>query len=140
MFWGYGLQLAMAVFVLQWETGYKIVKFLGDEITIFINYAYDGAATVFGDPWLIFHPFSFMERYYQNHIKVLILKSPYIFQGMAVLVYMGGVLSILYYYGLTQKVAAKTAWLMQVTLDTTAIETLGVASNIFLNGVRIYLL
>ena len=55
---------------------------------------------------------------------------------MAVLVYMGGVLSILYYYGLTQKVAAKTAWLMQVTLGTTAIETLGVASNIFLNGVR----
>ena len=54
---------------------------------------------------------------------------------MAVLVYMGGVLSILYYYGLTQRVAAKTAWLMQVSLGTTAIETLGVASNIFLNGV-----
>ena len=55
---------------------------------------------------------------------------------MAVLVYMGGVLSILYYYGLTQRIAAKTAWLMQVSLGTTAIETLGVASNIFLNGVR----
>ena len=54
---------------------------------------------------------------------------------MAVLVYMGGVLSILYYYGLTQRIAAKTAWLMQVSLGTTAIETLGVASNIFLNGV-----
>ena len=64
MLWGYGLQFAMAIFVLQWETGYQIVKFLGDEITRFINYSYDGAATVYGDPWMIFHPFAFMVSTY----------------------------------------------------------------------------
>lgn len=53
------------------------------------------------------------------------------------IIYMGAALSILYYYGVTQTLAAKTAWLMQKTMDTTAIETLGVASNIFLNGVSI---
>jgi hypothetical protein len=42
---------------------------------------------------------------------------------------------ILYYLGITQAIASKVAWLMQSTMGTTAIETLGVAGNIFLNGV-----
>ena len=52
------------------------------------------------------------------------------------IIYMGAVMSMLYYLGITQVLAAKMAWLMQKTMGTTAIETLGVASNIFLNGVR----
>ena len=52
------------------------------------------------------------------------------------IIYMGSVMSILYYYGITQICASKMAWLMQKTMGTTAIETLGVSANIFLNGVR----
>ena len=59
---------------------------------------------------------------------------------MAVIIYMGAVLSMLYYCGVTQVCAGKTAWLMQRTMGTTAIETLGVASNIFLNGVPVFLI
>ena len=44
-------------------------------------------------------------------------------------------MAILYYCGLTQIAAMKMAWLMKVTMGTTAIETLGAASNIFLHGV-----
>lgn len=55
---------------------------------------------------------------------------------MPLLVYVGAVMGILYYMGIIQVVAAKVAWLMQVTTGTTAIETMGVAANIFLNGVR----
>ena len=51
------------------------------------------------------------------------------------IIYMGAVMSTLYYMGITQMLAGKMAWLMQKTMGTTAIETLGVASNIFLNGV-----
>ena len=45
-------------------------------------------------------------------------------------------MSILYYLGITQTVAAKMGWFVQITMKTTAIESLGVAANIFLNGVR----
>ena len=57
---------------------------------------------------------------------------------MPMLIYTGAVMGILYYYGVTQIVATKMAWILKVTLGTTAIETLGVASNIFLHGVRVF--
>lgn len=42
------------------EFGYLAVKFLADQINIFIEYGYDGAAVVFGDPFLLLHPFAMM--------------------------------------------------------------------------------
>ena len=44
-------------------------------------------------------------------------------------------MAIFYYLGITQLAASKLAWGMSVCMGTTAIETLGVASNIMLNGV-----
>jgi pyrimidine nucleoside transport protein len=54
---------------------------------------------------------------------------------MPLLIYLGGVMGILYYFGLTQRAAVGLGWLMQKSLGTTAIETLNVAANIFLDGV-----
>lgn len=112
--WGFFLQFVMGVIVLRWKHGYNAVKWLSDRITQFINYSNEGAAAVFGDPFLLFHPF--------------------VFVGMPMLIYVGAVMSILYYFGLTQRVAGKVGWLMQLTLGTTAVETLSVSANIFLNG------
>ena len=51
------------------------------------------------------------------------------------IIYLGSVLSILYYLGVTEMIVKKAAWFFQVTLGTTAVESLNAASNIFLNGV-----
>ena len=51
------------------------------------------------------------------------------------MIYLGSVMAILYYYGLTQWFACKLGWLMQISMGTTAIETLNAAANIFLDGV-----
>ena len=51
------------------------------------------------------------------------------------LIYIGAVMSILYYMGITQMVAEKIGWFVEVTMGTTAIESLNVGANIFLNGV-----
>jgi pyrimidine nucleoside transport protein len=112
--WGFFLQFVLAILVLRWEYGYIAVKFLADEITKFIEFGYAGAAVVFGDPFLILHPFSFM--------------------GMPLLIYVGSVMAILYYLGITQVIVVKLGWLMQVTMGTTAIESLNTTANIFLNG------
>ena len=57
----------MAILVLRWDTGYYILKFFGDEITKFFNYAYEGAAVVYGDPWMVFHPFAMMVCFFNDH-------------------------------------------------------------------------
>lgn len=112
--WGFILQLVMAILVLRWDYGYIAIKFISDEIVKFIMYGFEGAAVVFADPFMILHPFVFM--------------------GMPLLIYMGSVTAICYYLGWTQLAACKLGWLMQVSMGTTAIESLNVAANIFLNG------
>ena len=54
---------------------------------------------------------------------------------MALIVYMGAVVQVLYYLGLTQIVSEKLGWLMQITLKTTAIESASIAANIFMSVV-----
>ena len=51
------------------------------------------------------------------------------------IIYVGTVMGILYYLGITQVIAAKLALVFEYTMGTTAIETLGATANIFLNGV-----
>ena len=63
------------------------------------------------------------------------MDNPLLPQGLSLLIYIGAVLSILYYFGVTQLVASKLAWAMSAVMGTTAIETLAVAANIMLNGV-----
>ena len=58
--WGFFLQFIFAILVLRWKYGYIAVKFISDEIIKFIMFGFEGAAVVFGDPFLIFHPFAFM--------------------------------------------------------------------------------
>jgi len=111
---GFALQFLFGILVLRWKPGYDAIKWLSDEIMNFINFALEGAAIVFGDPTMLLHPF--------------------VFVIMPMLIYIGSVMSILYYLGVTQIAAAKVGWFMQLCLKTTAIETLAIAANIFLNG------
>ncbi|ESN95918.1 hypothetical protein HELRODRAFT_178835 [Helobdella robusta] len=128
--WGFSLQFIFAVFVLRWQFGYIAVKFLADQINIFIEYGYDGAAVVFGDPALLLHPFAMMVRHSFASDRLPLKSNP----GMSMLLYLGAVMAILYYLGITQKAAVKLGWVLQKTMNTTAIETLNTAANIFLDG------
>ena len=56
-------------------------------------------------------------------------------QVIPLVVYLGAVMSVLYYLGITQTVAAKMGWLMSITMKTTAIESTSLAANIFLSVV-----
>ena len=63
---GFTMQFVFGVIVLRWKPGYDAIKFVSDVIIEFIEFAYDGAAAVFGDPFLILHPFVFMVMYRSN--------------------------------------------------------------------------
>jgi len=56
-------------------------------------------------------------------------------QVFPIIIYFSAVINILYYWGLMQKVVSGIAWLMQFTMETTAIESLNAACNIFVGMV-----
>ncbi|CAF0729652.1 unnamed protein product [Rotaria sordida] len=104
------LQFILAVFVIRVEVGFELFDFLGAEVTKFINNADAGARFVFGDT-------------YQDHF--------YVFKITSIIIFLGSVINVLYYYGVMQFVIGKIAWLMQKCLNTTAAESMNAAANIF---------
>uniref|UniRef100_A0A8C5M4Z4 Sodium/nucleoside cotransporter n=1 Tax=Leptobrachium leishanense TaxID=445787 RepID=A0A8C5M4Z4_9ANUR len=110
VFWGLGLEFALGLFIIRTEPGYQAFNFLGAQIQIFLNYTTAGSRFVFGDT---------------------LIKEVFAFQALPIVVFFSCVMSVLYYIGIMQYVIVKISWLMQVTMGTTATETLSVAGNIF---------
>ncbi|XP_044139318.1 sodium/nucleoside cotransporter 2 [Bufo gargarizans] len=110
VFWGLGLEFVLGIFIIRTEPGYQAFKFLGEQIQIFLNYTTAGSGFVFGET---------------------LIKEVFAFQALPIVVFFSCVMSVLYYLGLMQYIILKISWLMQVTMGTTATETLSVAGNIF---------
>lgn len=110
VFWGLGLQFIFGILVIRTEPGFNAFQWLGDQIQIFLAYTVEGSSFVFGDT-LVYNVFAF--------------------QSLPIIIFFGCVMSILYYLGLVQWVIQKVAWFLQITMGTTAAETLAVAGNIF---------
>ncbi|XP_062946712.1 sodium/nucleoside cotransporter 1 isoform X1 [Cynocephalus volans] len=110
--WGLGMQFALGLFVIRTEPGFNAFQWLGDQIQIFLSYTEAGSSFVFGET---------------------LIKDVFAFQVLPIIIFFSCIMSVLYYVGLMQWVILKIAWLMQVTMGTTATETLSVAGNIFVS-------
>lgn len=110
--WGLGLQFVLGLFVIRTEPGFIAFQWLGEQIQVFLSYTEAGSSFVFGET---------------------LVKDVFAFQVLPIIVFFSCVMSVLYYVGLMQWVILKIAWLMQVTMGTTATETLSVAGNIFVS-------
>ncbi|KAL2790475.1 sodium/nucleoside cotransporter 2 [Daubentonia madagascariensis] len=119
VFWGLGLQFVFGILVIRTDPGFNAFQWLGEQIQIFLNYTVAGSSFVFGD---------------------MLVKDVFAFQALPVILFFGCVMSILYYLGLMQWVVQKVAWFLQITMGTTATETLAVAGNIFVGMTEIPLL
>ncbi|XP_074210141.1 sodium/nucleoside cotransporter 1 isoform X4 [Camelus bactrianus] len=112
--WGLGIQFVLGLFVIRTEPGFVAFQWLGDQIQIFLSYTEAGSSFVFGET---------------------LIKDVFAFQVLPVIVFFSCAMSVLYYVGLMQWVILKISWLMQVTMGTTATETLSVAGNIFVSQI-----
>ena len=61
--WGYSLQFVMGMMVLQWQYGYTAVEWLSQYVAKIINFGYHGAALIYGDPFMVLHPYVMMVSY-----------------------------------------------------------------------------
>ncbi|MEG5029562.1 NupC/NupG family nucleoside CNT transporter [Microcoleus sp. AT8-B1] len=109
--WGIALQLIFAILILKTAPGLAVFKFLGDMVTQFLNFSDAGAKFIFGD--------NFAEHFIA-------------FKVLPTIIFFSSFITILYHYGILQRVVQAVAWLMIKTMKTSGAETLSCAANIFI--------
>ncbi|KYO21461.1 sodium/nucleoside cotransporter 1 [Alligator mississippiensis] len=110
VFWGLGMEFVLGIFIIRTDPGFEAFQWLGSQIQYFLSYTTAGSGFVFGNK---------------------LIQEAFAFQALPIIVFFSCVMSILYYLGLMQWIILKISWLLQVTMGTTATETLSVAGNIF---------
>jgi len=108
--WGIALQLIFAILILKTAPGLAVFKFLGDLVTQFLNFSDAGAKFVFGD------------NFAEHFIAFKVLPS---------IIFFSSFITLLYHYGILQRVVQVVAWGMMKTMKTSGAETLSCAANIF---------
>lgn len=108
--WGLALQFALGVFILKTTPGLVLFEWLGSVVSNFLNFSDVGAEFVFGE--------NFQEAFVA-------------FKVLPTIIFFSAVISLLYHYGLLQKVVNGVAWVMMRTMKTSGAETLSAAGNIF---------
>ncbi len=118
VFWGLGLQLILAGFILHVPVVTDLFKWFSDQISFFLSFSLKGGLSVFGNILDSSHYATF------GFQLALIV--------MTTIVFFSAFVSMLYHFGVIQKIVYGVAWVMQKTLRTSGIESLSAASNIFL--------
>ncbi|MBW4679560.1 MAG: NupC/NupG family nucleoside CNT transporter [Microcoleus vaginatus WJT46-NPBG5] len=108
--WGIALQLIFALLILKTSAGFAVFKFLGDVVSQFLNFSDAGAKFVFGDN-------------FADHFIA--------FKVLPTIIFFSSFITLLYHYGILQRVVQWVAWGMMRTMGTSGAESLSCAANIF---------
>ncbi|MEH2082523.1 MAG: NupC/NupG family nucleoside CNT transporter [Nostoc sp.] len=111
--WGLGLEFVFALVILKTPWGLTVFKFLGDIVSQFLAFSDVGAKFVFGE--------NFKDHFFA-------------FQVLPTIIFFSAFISVLYYYGILQRVVNMMAWVMMKTMKTSGSESLSCAGNIFLGA------
>ena len=121
--WGVGLQLTLALLILKTPWGEKLFEFAGKIIQKLIQFSNEGCKFVFGplaDENLLTEKFG-----PGNSVIFAILV-------MGTIIIVASLSSLLYHWGILQKVVHAFAWVMRKIMRTSGSETLSAAANIFM--------
>ncbi|KAI5711471.1 hypothetical protein M8J75_000597 [Diaphorina citri] len=111
--WGVIMQLAIGLVTIRLSLGRYVLECIGHHVQTFLEFAYQGAAFVYGDEIVfVYHVFAF---------KVL-----------SVIFFMSFIIQICFYYGWLQSIFLKLGWLLQVSLGTTVAESVNTCASVFL--------
>ncbi|GAB1370878.1 nucleoside transporter C-terminal domain-containing protein [Candidatus Kapaibacterium sp.] len=115
---GVFLQLTLAFLVLKFPAGVALFKLFGDGIAGFLNNSLKSAEFLFGNAI--------------NPAQTSIFGFQFAIIVTCTIVFFSAFVSILYHFGIIQKVVYGMAWIMQRTLGTSGVESLSASANIFL--------
>lgn len=115
--WGISLQFVFGLLVMKWETGRRCLKVVSDGVAAFLDFSLEGADFLFAK---LAHGEYFDQFGYQWAIRVL-----------PTIIFFAAFISILYHYGIMQKIVALMAKIMAKTMGTSGSESLSCAANVF---------
>lgn len=108
--WGLALQVALAVIIIKTPWGFAAFSFLGDIAKKFLDFSDAGASFVFGET-------------FTQHL--------FAFKVLPTIIFVSSIMTLLYYFGILQKIVEALAWAMMKTMHTSGAESLCGAANIF---------
>jgi len=109
--WGLGLQGALALLLLETAFGRAFFVAVNEGVIGFLQFTDAGTRFVFG--------------------PIKDLGFSFALDVLPIILFMGSLFSILYHWGVIQRVIDALAWVLQRTLHTSAAESLAAAANIF---------
>jgi CNT family concentrative nucleoside transporter len=120
--WGLGLQFTFAVLILRTRAGRAVFDLTGNAIQKLIQFSNEGCQFVFG-------PLASGEA-----LGRLSPEQPLVFAVLVTgtIIIVSALSSLLYHWGLLQKVVQAMAWVMRKAMRTSGSETLAAAANIFM--------
>lgn len=120
--WGVGLQFTFAVLILKTPWGAAVFEFTGAAMRRLIQFSNEGCQFVFG-PLAVD---ATMQRVFPDRPLVFAV----LVTGTIIIV--ASLSSLLYHWGILQRVVHAIAWVMRKALRTSGSETLSAAANIFM--------
>ncbi|GMT15019.1 hypothetical protein PFISCL1PPCAC_6316 [Pristionchus fissidentatus] len=115
---GFFIQFVMGMLVLKWDAGSDAFNWFSTQIVSFLDYTNAGTSFVYG--FLATPP------------NICGMTGVFAFTSLQVVIYFGSIVALLYYYGIMQFIVRCMAYFMQITLGTTATESLNACACIFL--------
>ena len=116
VFWGLGLQIAFAIFVLRVDFGRRLFQYAGDGVNKLLSYSYEGSKFVFGDLGV-----------QNSHLGFY-----FAFQVLPTVIFIAAFFAVLYHYGVMQLIIKGFAIVMTRVMGASGAESLNVAASIFM--------
>jgi CNT family concentrative nucleoside transporter len=130
IYWGLGLQFALALFVLKTPIGQDVFSWVGGKITRLLNLSFVGSEFVFGALGIQGGGQLAVKAGEANGTAAL--GFVFAFQILPTIVFVASVFAILYHLGVMQVIVKAVARLMTRLMGASGAESLNVAASIFM--------
>jgi CNT family concentrative nucleoside transporter len=123
--WAFALQVAFAFLVLDWDQGKNAIERFSSFVSNAIGYADQGSGFLFG--WLAGPQDALGQK-----LGLPIGGFLFAFKVLPLIIFICAFFSILYHFGIIQRIVQAMAWVMQRTMKVSGAEALCVAANVFI--------
>ena len=137
MLWGLGLQFILGLIILRWSVGKNVFDCVGRKVKTFLDYTDAGSGFVFG--YLVtqkpFNTFALNDTAKEVAESVNANNSigfVFMFKVLSIIYFFNFMVSILFHLGTMTWLVSKMGWMLQISVGTTACESMNAAGNIFL--------
>lgn len=133
--WGLALQFVFGLLILRWEVGKATFGCLGRKVSTFLDYTDVGSGFVFGylvdqkpiRTWAVNGTALEVAEQFNGNFHFV-----FFFKVLSIIYFFNFFISMLFYLGAMQWLVVKLGWLLQVSIGTTAAESMNASANIFL--------